>query len=61
MMFATFNPVQRSVRDAGFLAELGIRKRPTRLPQVLGELNIQAFSHPETVANMSYRMRDDLI
>jgi hypothetical protein len=52
-MFAPFKPVKRGVGDAGFLAELGIRKLTPRSTQVFAELDIQAFSHPKTLANQS--------
>lgn len=53
VMFAAFKPVQRRVGDAGFFAELGIRKAPARLSQVFCQLDIQVLSHPKTLANKS--------
>ena len=40
MLFPAFKPMQGCVRDAGFFAELGIRKFTARFPQVFSELNI---------------------
>jgi len=51
VMFAPFKPMQRCVGDAGFLAKLGIRQFTPRFSQVFGQLDIQALSHPGTVAN----------
>ena len=52
VMFAPLNPVQRGVGDAGFPAELGIRHLSPRFSQELCQLDIHAFSHPQTVANL---------
>ena len=49
-MFAALKPVQRGVGKAGFLAELEIRQLSSRFSQVFRQLNIQALSHPKTVA-----------
>lgn len=60
MVLAMLNAVERLMGDAGLLGELGVRRLPAFFPQELRQLPVQIALHPQKVAKMPSRMRDDL-
>ena len=60
MVFAPFNTVEGSVRNADLFRKFCVRKAPPRLPDIARKFAIQMSLHRFTLAKYLSRMRDDL-
>jgi len=60
MVLASFDAVQRRVRNPYLLGKIRIRQARPRLPQEFRKLAIQVSLHPATLSKWPSRMRDDV-